>query len=160
MLRVLDLLAEGWTISKACDAAGVTTVTFKKFTDSQPELREAFADAQQHGYDRMAEMLLEIDSNPLYGSGDARMANVISSNIKWFLARRNSAGYGDKLAVEHVITADKAVTEALSRAQARTAQRVIEGVAYEVVNTLVQDVVDEVPAGFTADEWAEFQELV
>lgn len=89
-----------------------------------------FDDALQEGYDTMAELLLEIDRDPLYGNNDPKMAKVISDNIKWFLARRRPKEYGDRMDVNVTVTADKEIIAALRASQSRVSaiehQRIID----------------------------------
>jgi hypothetical protein len=97
-------------------------MTYKEFTqelDKSEELRDLYINAERRSYDMMAEALLHIDNHPIYGQSDSKMAGVISKNIQWFLSKRRASVYGEKITVEHTITADKAILDALQRGKAR-----------------------------------------
>jgi hypothetical protein len=123
VMQVISLLQEGVTLSSACDKLNVSTATVKRYVKDHPELTDAFRDAEQHGYDMMAEALLEIQSHPIYGTNVPAMASVISGNIKWFLARKRPDVYGEKVEHKVTITADREVMEALLRARERAQAR-------------------------------------
>lgn len=123
VMSVISLLQEGRTLSAACDHVGVSTSTVKRYVQDHPELADAFRDAEQHGYDMMAEALLEIQSHPVYGTNIPAMASVVSGNIKWFLARKRPDVYGEKVEHKITISADREVMEALLRARERAQLR-------------------------------------
>lgn len=133
IMRVLTLLSQGHSITKACDACNISASQFHKHIHSQPDLEELFLDAEQRGFDTMADALLEIFTHPLYGESDDKKAKVISENIKWYLAKKKPSSYGDRQIVETHITADKAIVEALSRGRERAERGVIEDATYKVI---------------------------
>lgn len=156
IMRAIDLIGQGRTKTSACDEAGISVTAFNTHVSASPELREMFDEAEQRGYDTMAEILLEIDRHPHYGSSDVAKASLISRNIQWFLSRRRPAQYGDKVVVENRITADKAIVDALNRARERAT--LLEDVPYEVVDTAFTHVATNVaqkvlpPAQRTPDD--------
>lgn len=122
----------------ACDECGVAYSTFDRYTTIIPELAQLRKDAEDRLYDLMAEALPHIHEHHVYGSTDPKLANVISGNIKWLLARRRQGKYGDKTTVEHQLTADKEVLMALQAAKARA-----HGAApAQPANTLVDSGID------------------
>lgn len=130
VMRALDLIGQGRTKTSACDEAGITTATFDNYVRSTPELHAIADNAEQRGFDTLAEILLEIDRHEHYGSADPKQQKVISDNIKWYLSRKRPQQYGDKVTVDVNITADKAITDALSRAKDRAEGRILEDVSY------------------------------
>jgi len=137
VLQAIDLIAKGLSKTRACDQVGVSVLTFNNFVKNDDMLGEMYAEADEVGADTLADILLEIDSHPLYGQSDAKMATVISKNIQWYLSKRKSGKYGDKLVVEHNITADKAVIEALQRGR----QRALEGRSPAMLTGPIEDAV-------------------
>lgn len=123
IMQAIRLVSEGKTASEAIIRCGVTWAQWYRWTKKEP-LAEMLAQAVQHGYDVMAEMLINIDQV----HSDPAMANVISKNIQWFLARMKPSRYGDRVINEHHITADKEIIEALLRAKDR-AQTIVGSIA-------------------------------
>lgn len=124
VLQAITLVEQGYTLSDACDRTGISYREFKLAVEANRELAEAAGAAEQRSYDMMAEALLRIDVHPVYGQSDAKMASVISNNIKWFLSKRRSSTYGDKVLHEHTITADRAILDALTRGKDRAQGRI------------------------------------
>lgn len=119
ILKALELVSEGRTLTSACDEVNIGVGTFLKHVESQEEFQELFMEAEQRGYDTLADILLEINTHHYYGTNEAKMANVLSNNIKWYLSKRKPAKYGEKITVENVFTLDRTITEFLSRAKDR-----------------------------------------
>lgn len=119
VLKVIDLIGQGRTLTSACDAEHIGVATFKKYVAQSPELEVMLDEAVQRGYDAMAEALVEIDRHEHYGHSDPKMAAVVSKNIMWFLEKRRPKDYGARVAVDVNITADRAITDALTRAKQR-----------------------------------------
>lgn len=149
IIRALDLIGQGFTKTRACDECQVSVATFNRYVTSDPQLAELAEEAATRGYDTLADILLEIDSNRIYGSSDAKMAAVISKNIQWYLSRRRPKEYGNTVTVDVNISADKVIVDALSRAKVRanTGETLIEGVSYARID------------GLSAEEQAELEKL-
>jgi hypothetical protein len=138
VLGVITLLSQGRTLTEACDECRITFSSFRAYVNAVPELTALFTDAEQRGYDVMADALLNIfDPGNKYGETEPKRAKIISDNIKWYLARKRPALYGDKSIVEHQITADKTIVEALSRGKDTVSKAVLEDVTYRVVEDVV-----------------------
>jgi hypothetical protein len=154
VMRVIDLLGEGRTESEACDTAGVTVSTFRNYVSKTPELHDLFLDAEQRGYDRLADELINIHSVcDQLGVTDAKMVKILSDNRKWLLSKRRPQQYGDKVVHEHNITADRTIIEALSQGK----QRALEANAATVVNGVIDATYTVVINGVEVDpEIAEF----
>lgn len=147
VMRALELIADGRTVRRACDDVKISIASFTRIVNDVPEFKELYAEAEQRGYDNMAEILLNIDTDPQYGSSDTKQQKIISDNIKWFLSRKRPSQYGDKVEITHVITADKAIIGALERGR----QRAITGNIIEGTFTEVPAL--PVPAD---DDWTQF----
>lgn len=149
IMTAIDLISQGYTKTKACDTCGISTVLFDRYVSNNDVLRDVYGEAEQRGYDTLADILLEIDSNAIYGSSDPKMAAVISKNIQWYLSRKRPKEYGDRVSVDVTISADKAIVEALARARIRgtTGGTLLEGVSYARID------------GLTAEEQAELETL-
>ena len=119
VLFAIDLISEGATKTAACDESNITVGTFEKYIDESKELEQLYRDAFIRGSDALADSLLIIDRHERYGHSDPKMAKVVSDNIKWLLAKRDSKRFGDRIEINHTLTADKAITEALLAGQRR-----------------------------------------
>lgn len=143
VMRVLDFLGEGKTESEACDKADISVSLFRKYVSTTPELADLFLDAEQRGYDRMADELINIDmAGALLGITDVKVLKILSDNRKWLLSKRRPQQYGDKVVHEHNITADRTIIEALSQGKQRalTASAVVT----DVIDTTYQVVINGV----------------
>lgn len=119
IMRVLTVISRGKVPTVACDECGVSYTTFTNYTKKYPQLADLRTEAEDRLYDQMAEALPHIFDHPIYGAEDPKQAGVVSSNIKWLLERRRSKSYGQHSVIEHTITADREVLDALQRAKAR-----------------------------------------
>lgn len=119
ILRVLKRISEGKVPTVACDECGVSYTTFTNYTKKYPQLADLRIEAEDRLYDQMAEALPHIFDHPIYGQDVAGNASIVSSNIKWLLERRRMKSYGTHSVIEHTITADREVLDALQRAKAR-----------------------------------------
>ncbi len=136
VLAVFRVIEAGKTPTVACDECGLSYNTFCTYTTKYPQLAQMRQEAEDRLYDRMAEVLPNIFNQTTYEVNDAKEAGVVSANIKWLLERRRQKAYGAHSTVEHHITADKEVLDALQKAKARA-----QGGAYEIVKA-TEDVID------------------
>lgn len=118
--QVIDWLGQGQTLTRACDDAKIGIALFEKTVAGEEDLKDAYDDAVRRGHDALADALINIDNHRIHGHSDARMANVISANIKWFLSKADPRRFADRLEVKHELTMDRAIVDALSRAKDRT----------------------------------------
>jgi len=149
VMAVINAISSGKTPTDACDDMGLSYSTFCTYTAKYPQLAAMRTEAEDRLYDRMAEALPKIFDHPVYGVDDAKQASVISSNIKWLLERRRQKQYGSHSVIEHTITADRQVLDALQRAKARAQGTIIEAVVEEVLELPVS------PASSAQPETAE-----
>lgn len=119
VLAVLTRISNGKVPTVACDEQGLSYSTFVAYTTRYPHLARLRTEAEDRLYDQMAEALPKIYDHPIYGVDDPKMAGVVSGNIKWLLSRRRRDAYGDHSTVEHKLTADREVLDALQKAKAR-----------------------------------------
>jgi len=143
VLQVLTLISQGKTPTAACIECGTTFTTFLKAVRETRELTEMFVDAEQSGMDTLADVLLRITTDEEYGSSDPKIMKIMSENIKWYLSRKRPTQYGDRMLVEHKLTADRVIVDALTRAKDRAEGRLIENksgvvdAVYEVIDSVV-----------------------
>jgi len=161
VMRALELIGQGYTQTRACDMAKITVATFRNYMKAAPELQDVFTDAEQRGYDTLADVLLDIDNHHYYGRTDPKQQRVMSDNIKWFLARKRPSQYGDRSIVDHnhTLTLDRVIVEALARGAERagniisTDYKVLEHQPRNSINDLNNNIInlDGIP-----DELLEF----
>lgn len=138
VMKVLSLMSEGRSVSSSCDEVGITVPAFRSVIDSDPVFVSMYDEAVTRGHDALADALLEIDRHPHYGSSDTKQQKVTSDNIKWVLSKRDSKRFGERVAVDVNVTADRAIVEALSRRRSRSEQRQIS----EIIDVTPTTVVD------------------
>lgn len=158
VLTALDAIGQGKTETEACDNAKVSVATFRATVQKQPELFSMFIDAEARGYDNMADRLARIDEWGIAeGVTDVRMLTLLSKNIQWLLSKRKPHAYGERSVVEHNITADRAVIEAISAGKQRAlGGKLLEDITYTVVEELTRPALPG-PAVIELDpEYAEF----
>jgi hypothetical protein len=120
--KVINLISQGLTITNACMQEGITLHAFRKAVNNNEDLQELLEEAEQMSHDAMADLLLtmdRVDSGNPYAQSDPKMVNAISSNIKWYLEKKNPKKFGNRVSVDHTITADKAIIAALTEGRQR-----------------------------------------
>lgn len=145
VLQVLELLCQGRTLTQACDMQRISSATFKHCVASDKQLMTMFEDAEQRSYDTMADLLVNPFDNIIFGDTDVKKIKIICDNIKWYLSRKRPTQYGDKSIVEHQITADRAIIDAMQAGKQRVINSVVTDVAYSVVETETQPVKAALP---------------
>ncbi len=151
VMKVLSLMSEGRSVSSSCDEVGIAVPAFRRVIDSDPAFVSMYDEAVTRGHDALADALLEIDRHAHYGSADTKQQKITSDNIKWLLASRDSKRFGNRVAVDVNVTADRAIVEALSRRRSRSEQRQVS----EIIDVTPTVVVDA-----EADEDAELAALL
>jgi hypothetical protein len=144
VLRVLTTISQGYQPTVACDMCHVAYTTFVNYTKvggRYPQLAQMRQEAEDRLYDLMAEALPRIYDHHIYGVARDSQASVVSGNIKWLLERRRRLSYGTHSVVEHTITADREVLDALQRAKAR-AQGVIDVIVKDTSLLIDENVID------------------
>ena len=111
--KILDLLANGQTLAKACESVGLSTGQFMQRLPNRTSLAHAFVCARDAGAEVLADSLLGITEQ----EADVNRARLKSDNIKWILSRRHAAKFGDRIDVNVNATVD--LTSAISEARNR-----------------------------------------
>ena len=107
----------------ACHEANITVAIFDAHVKRDPRLQELYNEADQRGADAMADALVNIHNHRVHGQSDAKMAKVISDNIKWLLSKRKSKQYGERVTVDVNVSADAAIIKALTEGRQRALER-------------------------------------
>lgn len=126
VLYAINQVSQGRTLTMACSLANISVSTYKRYIANDAQLQEMHEAAEQQSHDAMADALINIDNDPVHGVTDPKMAKVISDNIKWVLARRDAKRFGDRIEVNHHLSADRAITDALTRARGRLGHAIPE----------------------------------
>ena len=111
--KILDLLANGQTLAKACETVGLSTGQFMQRLPNRTSLAHAFVCARDAGAEVLADSLLGLTDT----EADVNRARLKSDNIKWILSRRHAAKFGDRIDVNVNATVD--LTSAISEARNR-----------------------------------------
>lgn len=120
-LTAITLIAQGRVKTQALLLAGLSLDQFERIVqrDATNTLADMHDVAVERGFDALADILLHINSDPVYGSSNPQMAKVISENIKWYLSKKNPKKFGDKVTVDVTVSADREIINALKLAQER-----------------------------------------
>lgn len=139
VLAAINAIGQGKMESVACDEADISVAAFRSYINSSGDIADLYNDAMIRGYDRLADELANIhtwgDNN---GVTDTKMLALISKNRQWLLTKRRPLQYGERSIVEHNITADRAIIEALSQGKQRALAGVLDDVTYTVVSEVVR----------------------
>lgn len=138
VLNTIDLISQGYLRTHACDQLGLRIATFEHYVKNDAQLQELLHEAETRGYDALADALLRIDNHALYGQSDPKMAKVISDNIKFLLSKRRPKEYGERITITHNITADKAITDALTAGKHRALAAQQHGTIIDVTPVVEQ----------------------
>jgi hypothetical protein len=144
VLYAIDLISQGLTETEACDKSNIRIAVFKRYINDIPQLQELYAEADQRGADAMADALVSIDNHKHYGRSDPKMAKVISDNIKWVLSKRKVKQYGDRVVVEHSVTMDRAITDALIAARNRGSKNFLPSPTVEATFSEIEESDEEI----------------
>ena len=94
---------------------------FDNYINRDPDLQAMRQEAEHRGHDALADALINIDNHRIHGQTDPKMAKVVSENIKWFLAKKDTKRFGDKVEIQHSVTLDRAIVDVLTAARSRVA---------------------------------------
>ena len=151
---IMDKISRGKVPTVACDEQGLAYSTFVTYTKKYPQLSMLRQEAEDRLYDLMAEALPNIFNHHIYGVEDPKEASVVSSNIKWLLERRRQKAYGAHSTVEHHLTADREVLDALQKAKARAqgVPAILDQTVNELALTIDENVIEAEIVEDTRDE--------
>lgn len=111
---ILKRLSEGKTLKSICEEIQLDPQTLFRIKRQDASFSSLFSEAQSDGYDILAESLLNIPDE----YEDVNKARLKSDNVKWMLARRAHAKYGDRIDLNVTQTVD--IKSALLEARERT----------------------------------------
>jgi len=96
---ILELMQEGTSLRKCCEAADVAISTFLGWVDADKALAEQYAGARARMLDAQAEALEEIGELAEKAETAVEVAGLRlkSDNRKWLLSKLAPKKYGDKL---------------------------------------------------------------
>lgn len=114
-MAVVHLVANGETVTKACEASFIAVSSFKAMLRKEPHLQAMLDEALQMRNDILVDMLINIDKT----YSDPKMAAVISKNVQWMLERNEPEKYGQRLTLDHNNQQSKVLAEALAAAVLR-----------------------------------------
>lgn len=143
VLYAIEKISQGETQTRACDLANITIPLFEKYVEGNEELQDLLTDAVRRGNDALADSLLDPSRHERFTT-DPKVMKVVSDNVKWVLGKRDTKRFGDKVAVEVNVTADRAIVEAL-QAGKRRAAKFIDHAPADVIDVIPLSVEDEVP---------------
>lgn len=127
VLYAIDKIGQGYTPTRAVREANITMYSFKRYVDSNEELRAMLDEATDRGADTMADMLLHLsDPTSPYYCVDPKEQKIISDNIKWLLARRFSKKFGEKVEVTIEATIQHVIVQQLENARMRSQQAIAD----------------------------------
>ncbi len=106
--RILAELANGESLRKACENAGVARSTFLDLVDSDKELTDRYARVRAKGaeveFERLQDLAEEpppLDANGKTDSGWVQWKRLQIDTAKWMLAKKRPERYGDRVEQHH-----------------------------------------------------------
>lgn len=128
--RASGLFAQGKSIKEVAADLGIDLMTLAHWREQYPSFDSECTRAMNIGFDVLADQLIEIPEQ----IEDVNRARLKSDNIKWLLARRGHAKYGDRLEVNvnQIVDIRSALDEAKRRALPASYQ-VLDDVTQHVV---------------------------
>lgn len=151
VLYAIEMISQGHTQTRACDLSNITIPTFEKYVEGNEQLQDLLSDAIRRGNDALADSLLDPTQHTDRYTTDPKVMKVVSDNVKWVLGKRDQKRFGDKVAVEVNVTADKAIVEAL-QAGKRRAAKAIEHTPAEVIDAAFTEVEEPIPDFLRVDQ--------
>lgn len=100
---VLESMAEGKSLRKSCEAAGVPKRTFLDWVDGDKDLSAQYARAREQMLDIHAEELEDIGDQAVAADSAVTVAGLRlkADNRKWLLSKLAPKKYGDKVETVH-----------------------------------------------------------
>lgn len=97
--KVLVLASEGAGLALLRGCVGLSASEFRRELRADPDFAAELAEARAHGYDELADTLLDISVNPDCTLTEAKLLHLKHSNIKWLLSKRKPHDYGERMEV-------------------------------------------------------------
>lgn len=112
--QVIDLIREGWTLTKALKEKDLVLKTFHNAISSVRELFQDYVTARKAAADILVDELVEIADRE--GLDPQRARNMLDTR-KWIASKHNPQVYGERLEVN--MNQSISISEALRDARAR-----------------------------------------
>lgn len=96
--QICDLLAEGKSMIKACEAIGISRRTVASWLQTKPDFAEMTIHARAEWTDDIVDQLIDIAGDT---SMDHHTRRLLSDNIKWVAGKQRPKKYNDRLIVDH-----------------------------------------------------------
>lgn len=114
-LAIIQDVATGLTVSKACRQRVMTVVAFRALLKKEPDLQAMLDEALKARDDALNDMLIDIDEH----QSDSKMAAVVSKNIQWVLERSDPTRFAARLTLQSDNEVSRNLAEALNKAMER-----------------------------------------
>lgn len=109
--ELLDHVASGKAVAKACEATNTSTRSFWRRIRNNQDEWDQYTKAKVCAGDVMADKMLAVVEDMLSGGTDTRAAQVAIDTYKWQASKLRPEQYGDRL--EHKLTASASLLDAL-----------------------------------------------
>jgi hypothetical protein len=96
--KICDLLAEGKSMVKACEALGVCRRTVNLWLKKNPEFANMTVEARESYSDDIVDKLIEIAGDE---TKDYHTRRLLIDSIKWVAGKQRPKKYSEKFMVEH-----------------------------------------------------------
>lgn len=96
--RICDLLAEGKSMVKACEAVGISRRSAAQWLKDKPEFAEMTIHARGEWTDDIVDQLIEIAGDE---SKDYHTRRLLIDSIKWVAGKQRPKKYSEKFMLEH-----------------------------------------------------------
>jgi hypothetical protein len=96
--RICDLLAEGKSMVKACEAVGISRRSAALWLQTKPEFAEMTIHARGEWTDDIVDQLIEIAGDE---SKDHHTRRLLIDSIKWVAGKQRPKKYSEKFMLEH-----------------------------------------------------------
>lgn len=130
---LLDVVADGGHIGKACENAGLKREHIRIRMLEQPSMRAQWDLAREQSAESYFDQILDIIHNP---GADREHTRVKVDALKWMAAKRNPRAYSDKHTLDvNVKTVD--LTRIVQDANARLAQARARAIGHDVADAVI-----------------------
>lgn len=96
--QICDLLAEGKSMVKACEAVGISRRTVAQWLQDKPDFAEMTVHARGEWTDDIVDQLIEIAGDE---TKDYHTRRLLIDSIKWVAGKQRPKKYSEKFMVEH-----------------------------------------------------------
>ena len=97
---ILALVADGWSVRKACAEYGILPQTFRGVTRTDDELYAQYVRAREYGMHAQADEMQDLESAVLSGEMDPNRFKAALDGRKWRMAKQFPERYGDSSRVQ------------------------------------------------------------